>query len=97
MLNQTFLFCNTLSNKNNNNYFNGCSIENPIDPPQPEGDPFDVEVLPNLEDCKLVMKHGVVRVQNLDGSSYANFVYPDTKMFIDDYHLLVNFISNGPL
>jgi len=43
------------------------------------------------------MKNGVVHVENLDGSSYSNFVYPELEMFLDDYHLLVNLISNGPL
>lgn len=70
--------------------------ENPIDPPQPTGDPFDIEILPKI-DCKLVMEGGVVHVQNIDGTRYSNFVYPGLEMFLDDYHLLVNLISNGPL
>ena len=71
-------------------------IENPIDPPQPTGDPFDIEVQVSLN-CKLEMQGGVVHVLNDDGSPYSNFVYPELEMFLDDYHLLVNLISHGPL
>ena len=78
-----------------NNFFL-FSIENPIDPPKPEGDPFDIEVLPK-RDFKLEIEGGVVKVKNSDGTPHSKFVYPELKMFIDDYHLLVNLISNGPL
>ena len=77
--------------------FSFLSKENPIDPPQPTGDPFDILFQPKLENCKLSMNDGVVHVQNSDGSPYSNFVYPELEMFLDDYHLLVNLISNGPL
>ncbi len=66
--------------------------EHPIHPPQQEGDPFDIEVLPNIN-CKLKFIDGVVRIFDHNN----NYVYPDLKMFVDDYHLMVNLISNGPL
>jgi len=77
-------------------FFDQTNEENPIDPPKPEGDPFDIEVLPKL-DFKLEIEGGVVKVKNSDGTPHSKFVYPELKMFIDDYHLLVNLISNGPL
>ena len=43
------------------------------------------------------MKNGVVRVFNQDDTPFSDFIYPDLKMFVDDYHLMVNLISNGPL
>lgn len=70
--------------------------DHPIHPPAPEGDPFDIEIVPNLN-CKLTFKNGVVHVFKEDGSPFSNFVYPELKMFVDDYHLLVNLIGNGPL
>ena len=41
--------------------------------------------------------NGVVHVFKSDGSPFSDFVYPELKMFVDDYHLLVNLIGNGPL
>lgn len=96
-LNKVFTEDREKRNLKSNEFFMGQKEEeNPIDPPKTEGDPFDVEILPSLG-CKMVFKSGVVHLQNSDGSNYSNFVYPDLKMFIDDYHLIVNFISNGPL
>jgi hypothetical protein len=43
------------------------------------------------------MKDGVIRVLNEDETPFSDFVYTDLKMFIDDYHLMVNLISDGPL
>jgi AMP deaminase len=43
------------------------------------------------------MKDGVIRVLNQDETPFSDFVYTDLKMFIDDYHLMVNLISDGPL
>jgi AMP deaminase len=61
------------------------------------GDPFDIEVLPRL-DLKFKMVNGVIRSFNADGDTpFSDFVYTDLKVFVDDYHLLVNLISNGPL
>lgn len=40
---------------------------------------------------------GVIQIFNEDGSKFSDFVYPDINMFIDDYRLMANFISNGPL
>ena len=71
-------------------------LDHPIHPPATEGDPFDIEILPSLN-CKLAMKNGVVRVFNQDDTPFSDFIYPDLKMFVDDYHLMVNLISNGPL
>ena len=70
--------------------------DHPINPPAHEGDPFDIEVVPSLN-CKLVMKDGVIRVLHQDDTPFSDFVYTDLKMFIDDYHLMVNLISDGPL
>lgn len=41
--------------------------------------------------------NGVVHIYNNDGSPFSDFIYPDAKMFIDDYLLMVNLISNPPL
>ncbi len=70
--------------------------DHPIHPPVTEGDPFDIEIVPNLN-CKLTLKDGVMRVLTENGEPFSDFVYPDLKMFVDDYHLMVNLISNGPL
>ncbi len=71
-------------------------LDHPIHPPQQEGDPFDIEILPNAN-CKLALKDGIVRILDQNDNPYSDFVYPDLKMFVDDYHLMVNLISNGPL
>jgi hypothetical protein len=52
--------------------------------------------MPSLN-CKLALKDGIVRVLDQDEKPYSDFVYPDLKMFVDDYHLMVNMIGNGPL
>ncbi|CAF0741436.1 unnamed protein product [Brachionus calyciflorus] len=70
--------------------------DHPIHPPETEGDPFDIEFQPSLK-CRLKMIGGIIQIFNEDGLPYSDFVYPDIKMFIDDYHLMVSFISNGPL
>ena len=70
--------------------------DHPIHPPATEGDPFDIEFLPNLG-CKLEMKQGVFHIYDSQARPYSDFVYPNLKMFVDDYHLMVNLISNGPL
>ena len=59
-------------------------------------DPFDIEVQPSLN-CKFKLIDGVVHVFNSDDTPFSDFVYPELKMFVDDYHLMVNMISNGPL
>ena len=71
-------------------------LEYPIDPPTQDRDPFDVEILPSLN-CKFKLVDGVFRVFNNDDTPFSDFVYPELKMFLDDYHLMVNMISNGPL
>jgi hypothetical protein len=46
------------------------------------------------------MIDGVMRVFNEDihgETPYSDFVYADLKCFVDDYHLMTNLISNGPL
>jgi AMP deaminase len=61
------------------------------------GDPFDIEVLPKL-DVTFKMVNGVIRSFQSDNvTPYSDFVHSDLKVFVDDYHLLVNLISNGPL
>lgn len=62
-----------------------------------EGDPFDIEILPKLG-CTFKMIDGVVHVFEEDGETpYSDFVYSDLKVFIEDYHLLVSLIGDGPL
>ena len=70
--------------------------DHPIHPPAHEGDPFDIEMLPSLG-CKLKLVNGVVHVYDSNDKPYSDFIYPELKMFVDDYHLMVNLISNGPL
>jgi hypothetical protein len=77
-------------------FFQKLKIDHPIHPPATEGDPFDIEIVPNLN-CKMIFKNGVINVFKSDDSPFSNFVYPELKMFVDDYHLLVNLIGNGPL
>jgi hypothetical protein len=43
------------------------------------------------------MVNGVFNVYNEDDTHYNDFIYPELKMFVDDFHLLVKLISNGPL
>ncbi len=59
-------------------------------------DPFDIEFMPSIN-CKLALKDGIVRIFCQNDKPYGDFVYTDLKMFVDDYHLMVNLISNGPL
>ncbi len=72
------------------------SLDHPIHPPVYEGDPFDIEVLPSLN-CKIRFESGIVHVYTSDEKPFSDYVYPNLKMFLDDYHLMLNMISNGPL
>lgn len=72
------------------------NLDHPIHPPATEGDPFDIEIEPNFG-CKFKFVNGVINVFNNDETQFEDFVYPDLKMFLDDYHLLLNLISIGPL
>jgi hypothetical protein len=72
------------------------NLDHPIHPPVYEGDPFDVEVQPSLN-CRFEFRHGVVHIFDKNDKPFSDFVYPELKMFVDDYHLMVNLISNGPL
>jgi hypothetical protein len=62
------------------------------------GDPFDIDFLPSLN-CVLENKNGVIHVLTADDQAdlFPDIAYPDLKMFIDDYLLLVNLIGNGAL
>jgi hypothetical protein len=72
------------------------NVDHPIHPPVYEGDPFDIEILPSLK-CKLKFEAGVVHVYTDEDKPFSDYVYPNLKVFLDDYHLMVNLIGNGPL
>ncbi len=59
-------------------------------------DPFMVELLQSLN-CKFLLKDGVIRIFDQNDKPFSDFIYCDLKLFLDDYHLIVNLISNGPL
>ena len=91
-------FFNTSSqNEREEENGNVSNDDHPIHPPVTEGDPFDIEFLPKM-DCTFKMVQGVMRIYHADElTPFSDFVYPDLKVFVDDYHLMVNLISNGPL
>ncbi len=62
------------------------------------GDPFDIEFLPSF-DCVLENRNGVIHVLTANNKSdvFPEIAYPDLKMFVDDYLLMVNLIGNGAL
>jgi len=61
-----------------------------------EGDPFDIEILPSLN-LKMRLESGIVHIYTHQEKPFSDYVYPNLKMFLDDYHLMLNLISNGPL
>lgn len=72
--------------------------DHPIHPPAQQGDPFDIEILPNLK-CTFKNENGVIHIydEGFKKPQFNDILYPELKMFIDDYLLMVNLISNGPL
>ena len=61
-----------------------------------QDDPFKIEILPNMN-CNLALKDGVVRIYDKNNKPFGDYIYSDLHLFLDDYHLMVNLISNGPL
>ena len=61
-----------------------------------ESDPFNIEALPSLN-YKFVLKDGIVRVLNQNGTWNDKIVYVDLRMFLEDYYFMVNWVDDDLL